>query len=184
MPYGRAPFLLGLRAVDALYDLCDVTGPDNQAVDLDLWTASDLRSLQGWFNVEEKADPAHAALEAGSKSAYRLAELLDKYRVALPFSEAERHWLLAAYDQAWGPESIATIRAQTAEVVSAGVRARIVGAQLIRRWASWRRQADEYQDRGTVNIAQGALLDMITTYSPNLEVPDTYFRLRSGITEG
>jgi len=175
-PYGRAFFLLGLRAVDALHDLCDV--PNRSTQEWTQWLPSDTCALQGWFNIEEKADIAFSADDVSKKNAAQVDDLLFRYRVALPYDEAERHWLYDAYGAAWGPDSIQIIRNQEARVMSSGLQRVLLGRDLVRRWWAWRRETDEYSGQGSAAAARETLRKMIETLSPDLDLPEPYLALR------
>jgi hypothetical protein len=168
-PYGRPAFLLGLRAFDALYDLCDVPIRTEGG-----WVTSDLRALQGWFNIEEKAALVRDDPEADAEHTEHIDGMLFRYRVTLPFDEAERHWLYDAYDAAWGPDSVNILCRQEAEIVSSGLRRTVPGYALIRRWWSWRRECDEFEGQGTLRLAREALRELVETLSPDLGLPETY----------
>src|ERR1700733_13655444 len=131
MSYGHAASLLGLRAHDALYDLCDVPSEWSEGRQ-GYWLPSDKRALQGWFNIEEKIPGAQAEAEVNAAQAEHLEDLLFQYHVALPFDEAERYWLFDTYDEAWGLGSIGAIRRQEARIVSGGLQRVIYGRDLMR----------------------------------------------------
>jgi hypothetical protein len=178
MPYGHAALSLGVRAIDALYDLCDV--PSEWSDDRHgYWLPSDKRALQGWFNIEEKIlDVQAKPPEASVEDVEHLNDLLFQYHVALPFDEAERHWLYDAYDEAWGLGSIGIIRRQEASIVSGGLHRVVYGRDLMRRWWAWRRETDEFRGQGTVDLAREALRELIETVSPDRDLPETYLARR------
>jgi hypothetical protein len=176
-PFGMAPALLGLRAYDALYDLCDVA--EWSEARRGYWVPSDKRSFQGWFNVEEAIAPAQAEPTINIDQVDDMNELLFQYHAALPFDEAEREWLHEAYAEAWGSDSIGIIRRQEAGVVSGGLHRVIYGRDLMRRWWAWRRGTDQFAGQGTVDLAREALRALIETTHPDMGLPETYLALRN-----
>src|ERR1700722_8648245 len=175
-PYGEDYFLLGLRAVDALWELCDVPNPSTS--EWSRWTESDHRALHGGFSVEEKAYAAIGGRPVPREQFDFVEGMLSQYRMALPFDEAEREWLWHAYDDAWGPDSIDMLRQQEARIISVGLQRVILGRDLVRRWWAWRRETEEYAGRGSLDIAREALREVIETVSPSLELPAPYLTLR------
>ncbi len=176
-PFGMAPALLGLKAYDALYDLCDVA--EWSEARRGYWAPSDKRSLQGWFNIEEKTAPAQAEPTINIDQVDHMNELLFQYHAALPFDEVEREWLHKTYAEAWGPNSIGIVRRQEAAVVSGGLHRVVYGRDLMRRWWAWRRETDEFQGQGTVDLAREALRALIETTHPDIGLPETYLALRN-----
>jgi hypothetical protein len=176
MPYGRAPFFLGLAAVDALHDLCDV--PEWTEARRGRWLQSDKFAFHGWFVIEEKTALAQAEPDIKAEQVEHINVGLFHYRVALPFDEAERRWLYDAYAEAWGPNSISVIRRKEGAIVSGGLHRVIYGRDLMRRWWAWRRETDEFRGQGTVDLAREALREIIETVSPDLGLPEPYRELR------
>lgn len=98
-------------------------------------------------------------------------ELFDHWHdltPALPFSEAERYWMVEAQrrhqraHKQRGPdfplsESIVT---EEAVVLSAGLRQVLRGHDLARRWAAWRRETDEFAGQCSLTATLG-LLDLM-----------------------
>lgn len=112
-------------------------------------------------------------------------ELMVEFRTALPFTEAERAWLLdgngfpttrfTVWDGPW--QEIA--RQSEAEVMSAGIRRVIHGRDLLQRWWSWRRETGEYEEQGSLEQAREALGGLIALVSPELGLPESYVALRA-----
>lgn len=79
---------------------------------------------------------------------------------SLPFREGERYWLMGLLRkhrrqnlEAWGEIPDNLLVTAEATVVSAGVHHTVQGRDLVRRWASWRREAHEYTDQGNLTRA-------------------------------
>jgi hypothetical protein len=85
--------------------------------------------------------------------AVELHRRLTRFHAALPFSESERLWL-CSIDFPYSTDFAGRVAAIDAEVFNAGIRQRVPGAELIRRWAAWRREADEYAGQGSLREAR------------------------------
>ncbi len=181
MPYGHGAHLLGLSVHDALYDLCDV--PSRSEERRGYWVPSDKRAFQGWFNIEDGTTRALADPAITEDQVEHLTEMLFTYNAALPYDEAERHWLFNAYDEAWGLGSIGIIRRQEARIVSGGLRRVVYGRELMQRWWSWRRDTDQFTGQGTVDLAREALRGLIETTNLSVGLPETYVALRGAERE-
>ena len=173
-PFGRAPALLAIAAADTLRDLSEVPQWSEGSR---RWLQSDWFCLQNWWNIEIKTPAAQVEPRLQVDDVINLNEMLTRFNVALPFDEAERDWLFTAYDEAWGPGCIRTIRRQEATIVSSGLRQVIQGRDLMRRWWSWRRETDEYAGQGSLDLAREALRELVETYSPDQGLPETYLAL-------
>jgi hypothetical protein len=122
----------------------------------------------------------------------RLHGSLAVFREAMPYSEAERRWLVDmnrqrkersvprpdGYSRAPAPvkEQLLDFNAAEDEIVSAGLLQVVSGRDLTRRWWSWRRQTDEFTDQGSREIAYQALQDL-----GHMLVPDRDDADRAGI---
>lgn len=185
-PYGAAPALLGLRALDLLNDLCaDLpTWSDDSKW---RWVQSDRYALYGWYSLEIETLDALAEPTLDRSQVGDILGLLSDLHVALPFDEAEGSWLLNAYGEAFDHDQrpiVSRIRCrQPEEIVSSGLRRVIDGRNLLRRWWAWRRDTDEYAGQGAVDLSRDALHRMIETLSPDLKLPESYVALR-GLSSG
>jgi hypothetical protein len=168
VPFGLAPALLGLRAADALYDLCDVPTWTEDA--RGRWRVSDRRAFYGWLQIEGDTPEAQTALgNQDEDSLERLNDILHKYHSVMPYDEAERFWLFVTACEAQElsfAESFHHIRKQEARIVSAGLRRVVYGRELLGRWWSWRRDTDQFSGQGTVDTAREALRELITMVAP------------------
>jgi hypothetical protein len=102
------------------------------------------------------------------------------FHVALPLTEAERNWLLRVSDDT-GPHSHSfevNIGEADDEIISNGLRLRLDGRDLLRRWQAWRRETDEYADQGTLDLAREALRGVVQFLLPNEPLPESYRTLR------
>ncbi len=48
---------------------------------------------------------------------------------------------------------------------------------LIRRWMSWHREADEYTGQNALGVARSALAELIVMLEPDKPLPPEYIRL-------
>lgn len=139
-----------------------------------------------WDRVDERAFLCLVDMNAGlpfldpseSVEGRDVADLFRHFRrfhAALPFAEGERHWLLGAYKtipreslpkgmtprEAFQLRGISDVVAGLAVtetvIISAGLRTRVIGRDLIRRWAAWRREADEFAGQGSLLEARNML---------------------------
>jgi hypothetical protein len=175
-PYGHGPSLLGIHAKDLLYDLCVL--PTWSEERRWRWVQGDKHAFHNWFTVEEHVPAALAEPGLSVDQVDTITGVLGDVNVALPYDEAERYWLFAAYSEAYGPDSISTIRQrEPEEIVSRGLRRVIDGRDLMRRWWAWRRETDEFRGQGTLDIAREALRKLIETVAPG-QLPEPYVALR------
>jgi hypothetical protein len=170
-PYGHGPLLLGIHAGDLLRDLCYEVPTDWPDERRWRWTPSDLWSFHNWHSVEEHVPAALAEPGLTADQIDTITGTLMDVNVALPYDEAERYWLYAAYNEAYGPGSIGVIRQRKPEeIVTSGLRKVIDGRDLMRRWWAWRRETDEFRGQGSLDIARNALRSLIETVAPS-ELP-------------
>lgn len=96
----------------------------------------------------------------------RISRTLLELHVALPFNEAERGWLDRLSNEYGKSENSSELLPDFVEqhderIMVAGIRQVVSGRDLMRRWLSWRREADEYEGQGAVDAARGALTKLI-----------------------
>ncbi len=149
---------------------------DHQEAELhddDRQALEDLSDLEVWETTLN--EPLIAA-----DSSYGLVERFEpawrSFQAALPFTMEERTWFL-------DPEDTTAERAdkenQEATIISAGVHKVISGRELVRRWLAWRRETDEFEGQGTLDIAREALRSLHEVVAPGELLPDSYIRLRA-----
>ena len=90
-----------------------------------------------------------------------LGDTVDRFHATVPFSQGERRWFHDVYGEATKlecdapgfslPEILAGVEAT---IISNGLHQMVRGRELMRRWAAWRRQTDEFADQGTLSQAQ------------------------------
>jgi hypothetical protein len=114
------------------------------------WSADDLESrTSSWETKLLTAQPA-------------VVDALRAYRHAIPFSEAERHWLLDQYRQLVdrGVEDVEAFRELQGEVLDAAQLKVVLGSELLRRWSEWRCGRDELRPIETVRTAVSSLEEL------------------------
>lgn len=150
-------------------------GPGEHAND-NLGTLS--RTLESLTLSGIAADQAEASYTQ-RRTTRRLTQLAHPFFVSLPFDEAERQWLVEAYQhsvevyvenfEALGPfpptpEEEATLESpielllhQSGTVVSAGLPKQVSGRDLAARWARWRNGEGEFADCNGPAVAESHL---------------------------
>jgi hypothetical protein len=90
-----------------------------------------------------------------------LGDTVDRFHATMPFSQGERRWFHDVYGEATKLEcdvpgfSLPEILADAeATIISNGLHQIVRGRELMRRWAAWRRQTDEFAGQGTLSQAQ------------------------------
>jgi hypothetical protein len=145
------------------------------------WRPDDKDALCQWAQLEfslGRCKTAHKN-EAEWTRIDRFYELYHDFRTAMPYTEAERAWLLPKVDDALGadedePEQINQLEGR---IISAGIRQNVQGRELMRRWISWHREADEYAGQNTLGVARSALAGLIGLLEPQQSLPEAYLAL-------
>jgi hypothetical protein len=173
---GEGPGYLGDLAADLLSGLCEQppagTGQQRRWISSDYVTFSDLQ----WVELTIP----HAQAELKVDETIALDKVLNALHAALPYSEAERIWLHRAGNDPDGTpnwDRLPRVRRQEAVIVSSGVRQVVYGRELLRRWWSWRREADEFSGQGTLDPAREALRELVEAHG-KLGLPEEYKKLR------
>jgi hypothetical protein len=87
---------------------------------------------------------------------------VSRFHAALPFSDEDRRWIVDERNMVWELESEDLARIEgsfpfEARIITLGLRQGVDRTDLVRRWAAWRRDADEFADQGKLEIACEAL---------------------------
>jgi hypothetical protein len=142
------------------------------------WDDTDQQGFHFLFGLQSDIN----CIDPSYDDTISTGEIIDPWHgiaTALPFSEAERYWMLEAQRRHWrthrqrDPEVPLTESIVSVEttVMSAGVRQVLRGRDLARRWAAWRREADEFSGQGGLTTA----LSMLNHIAYEL-VPDAFSR--------
>ena len=126
------------------------------------WSWTDKVSFLLWNQLE-----SHLPEVDGAALRNALVEPVNTLHTALPYSEAERHWLVHT---SWrsgdtGSKWLARTRQQEVQLISNGLIRIIYGRDLVRRWWAWRRQTDEYTGQDSLSLACDGLTGIITAIS-------------------
>jgi hypothetical protein len=125
------------------------------------WEVHDTSNLDGWTRVDG------------------LRLLWRNFHVALPYSEAEREWLIEnlSLDPQRSAGGLEDQLGYTAEIVSAGLRTTIVAHELISRWMAWRSESEQFRGQGTLDSARSSLSHVITNVAPDAPLPPSFLEL-------
>jgi hypothetical protein len=125
----------------------------------------DCQALGDWLEIEEAIPMMEVVISAEIMGPVKKKanDALFALHTALPFSEAERGWLIQLFRQLHVPSIEALpgmIETQEAQIISAGVKRVVTGRDLMRRWTAWRRETDEFVGQGSLDQAREALQSM------------------------
>jgi hypothetical protein len=128
----------------------------------DAMPRADGQALADWLGLEHLLPMVEVDMpvELQGKARRQAYDALSTLHMALPFSEAERGWLVRLYRHSHVPtdETLpGMIETREAEIMSAGVKRVANGRELMRRWTAWRREADEFSGQGSFDQAREAL---------------------------
>jgi hypothetical protein len=135
-------------------------GADAATAGLELQTA-DAVAIEDWLEMETEVPLLDVEMHVSGNDRQRLNDTLTAFHTALPFNEAERDWLGRVHREEPGHRTvearIGVIEAQEGQIMMYGVRKIVSGRDLMRRWITWRREADEYEGQGSLDQAREAL---------------------------
>jgi hypothetical protein len=143
------------------------------------WGESDRKTFEYLHEFDTGIAFMKPADEVGAPELGDLFRNFRRFSSALPFSEGERHWLFAAY-RSFSPLGIELeegIVTTETTIVSAGLRQPLHGRDLVRRWAAWRREADEFAAQGSLTEANVALRFIGEQLVPKARWPAGYVGL-------
>jgi hypothetical protein len=138
--------------------------PHEAAEDGMVLDGHDRLNLDRWIEIVTGLDIIEVPPEVPPDERAKLHEAVTAFHTAMPFTEAERRWLITVGmegDDATH-ELSEVIARKTDEIMAAGVRQPVSGRELMRRWAAWRREADEFAGQGSLEMARMALRGMRT----------------------
>jgi hypothetical protein len=171
-PYGATGRNLGLTAVSAADALADEPAWDGSPERH--WLESDYHALKRVMNFVDGAESQQGSLYLyvpgrplrGDQAAnwHGYAGNLHQLHVALPFSEAERHWLadtMHRHTAAGGPlnypHAADAVRKRAADLYDGGRPRRVLGTELMDTFWAWRREIFEFEGSGSFDSAVEAL---------------------------
>jgi hypothetical protein len=192
-PYGVAGLSIGKSAQFFRGALVPKRTPSPAAHRHRYWTEQDHDSFGSAISIERTSRRLRMSLDLTLDQRQTIADQLlgslATLREALPYSEAERRWLVDTHEQLTAQHSeyytggtgerlsirppsgelLQHIKATEGEIVSAGLRQVVQGRDLVRRWWSWRRQTDEFADQGSREIVHLALNELSAMLVPSYE---------------
>jgi hypothetical protein len=143
------------------------------------WADSDLQAFGGYIEFELNLTHANSAL--GGQAESKLPDVRQVHE-GLPFTDDEREWIWNQRYVGWHREPGESPSWKDgrlwwpvdSHIIKLGDRQGEDRRDLVRRWAAWRRGADEFADRATFRQAMGALFRLGVELCP--EGPDLEFR--------
>src|ERR1700735_4459789 len=157
-PYGRIGDEAGTYALLLLDNLLASKTPMPFAPDeTPCWDEADRCGFDNLDVLHGGMDSVDTSWDIDGPGTGELIRPWHHFTATLPFSEAERYWVIGASREHWRkhrnlnlPESIVTVETT---FMSAGLRQTLYGRELVRRWASWRRETDEFAGQGGLTTA-------------------------------
>jgi hypothetical protein len=139
---------------------------DNEQLLADLLHFEIVAQDLGWVSIEE---PGHIG-EFRLSELRRLQSLVHRFHVSLPFTEAERFWLVQSYkvasDENSSHEAFVALDHKHEQIIVSGERRTVSGRELLERWDSWCRQEGNFSNQGTLEIATDALKELTQVANP------------------
>src|ERR1700682_5309756 len=164
---------LGQYGVGLLDYLC-IERPDADDPD---WQQRDSLGWDQWMSLEHTLQDLSLPAELDAERQLRpFHERVHRFHTALPYTEAERGWLMTANGCTGGTleEMPGKLYDQEECIVAAGLLRVVNGRDLTRRWISWRRETDEYTGQDMVDYTRELLRDVIQLGTPDLPLPECY----------
>lgn len=153
------------------------------------WSQTDTDAFESWAELEADVDILPIPEDLDDRGVRQLEEyrsVLHTFHTALPFSEAERGWLLGVYHQdvkprqnPQGEDILPELLSRHEErIITAGIRQVVTGRELTRRWVAWSRGAEEYVGQHTLDIACTALGQLVRLFAVPDDVPKPPYNRR------
>jgi hypothetical protein len=168
------------------WELLNVLSEDvaDYKVDGHDWTTLDDEGLVRAHDVDWLGRLLVPPATTPGENRIKYVELMASWHTALPFSEAERHWLWSENGAGAGTpglgseEWMVTVRQSEARIVSAGISRIVRGRDLLQRWWAWRREIGEYAGQGSLDQAREAVVGLTALLKPDMGLPEPYLALR------
>jgi hypothetical protein len=184
--YGSLAAQLGLAAIRAVDDLADE--PEWRGGTRRLWLPNDHNSFGSVLEFAHRASEAQGHMDLFSTGPYPEYEdgtydvNLDMFHTALPFSEAERHWLIyTRYHEIRGlynKTPVGIIRQRGTTDYDAGRSREVRGRDLLDAWWAWRRDIFEFQEQGGIDYALAGLRGIAKILVPHTPEVESYKPMR------
>lgn len=135
------------------------------------WLKEDDQALDELLELEwyiPFIDPS----AVGADHVIRMVGCIDDLHSALPFTTAERHWLVSCYRNL-APEWKENYRLSNRKMalMDKGVHEIVEVSNIMRRWHSWRRQTDEFEGHQSLHMAGNALRWIAGATAPDVSLP-------------
>jgi hypothetical protein len=136
-----------------------------------VWDKADEMALSYLLRIEERLPSPSFERELGEPIETHFPDLA-RFHAALPFTDAEREWLVAKSRALWQfePKDMQAIHDRTLsieqKITELGAQQGVAGADMVRRWAAWRRNADEFKENSTREDAAYALDKLVGVLYP------------------
>jgi hypothetical protein len=179
----EAPFgIHGASIGDSGFDLLHYMCTERPNGDVPHWQPEDTMPFATWLALESELQDMSLPFELEIADLLRpFHRQVAKLHDGLPFSEAERSWMLHLKAEPLSGDAVPPPYEGFADleegIVSAGLLRVVSGRDLMRRWISWRRETDEYTGQGTMMYARDALADLIQLVAPDESLPESYTSL-------
>lgn len=144
------------------------------------WDEEDRFALDVWTELEQDIYLCDTNRDSDDRMepVKQFRELCFSFHTALPYSEAEREWLLQHTRDVIGRgNEFELIDELEGQIVSAGLRQTVRGRDLMQRWIAWHRETDEYAGQHTIGVARSALAGLIGLLEPKQPLPEPYLAL-------
>ncbi|MGC2375539.1 MAG: hypothetical protein WA484_16865 [Solirubrobacteraceae bacterium] len=161
-PYGMTGGETGEHALGLLENLLTPKTPmPFKPGETPRWDDTDIEAFDYVMELDGDMRCIDPTFEEGTVNTGETHRAWQPLELSLPFSEGERRWLIQALRKPSGNTHKPSVRARypnaflptEATVVSGGIRQQVEGRDLVRRWASWRRETDEFADQGNITRA-------------------------------
>jgi hypothetical protein len=127
-----------------------------------LWDEPERRSAEAlmWLGEIEFLWPlVEVPIDVATPGGRQAFDARNSFHDALPFQDAERRWLVSRIREEHRSEETTEQLLMTSEgqIMMAGVKRAISGRDLMRRWAAWLAQTDEFEGQDSLGQARTAL---------------------------
>jgi hypothetical protein len=146
------------------------------------WQPGDSHGLRHWLALEDSLMLMPLSASLGIETQLRrFQDASHTFHQHLPYSEPERNWLITTAHSRFVSGDIPErfYNAKEESITVAGLLRVASGRDLMRRWLSWRAEADEYTGQSMMECAQDSLRDLIELVAPDQQLPQSYRQLRN-----
>jgi hypothetical protein len=147
---------MGSAALKLHFTLSVIGAESTMSSSTSPWTESDRDTFDAYCELENSFNLVEPHADVDGSDVVALAHKVQHLNASLPFREGERLWLIEAERQVSrdGFDFPTGLLTAEATVTSAGRHHVVQGHDLLRRWAAWRRETDEFAEQRTVQEAR------------------------------